>query len=252
MSLKETQNKLRELMCRFDAICRTHDIPYTLHGGTLLGAIREKGFIPWDDDMDVMMTRQAFEKLAAVLTDDPECHIVGKIKKQFRQRGENRYWVDIFICDPISEKPLPQKLKLLLLTVLDVMNRDKNTIALSDFSKYGKGKQIAFKLAYWCGKLLPTDCKCKLYDKASRSLWVGDGTIYVRSNDQYKGRQKVFPARWLDNYTQVPFDDREFFVSTRYHDLLVSFYGENYMTPIKDDRNSVVHDLVRGEGDIPL
>lgn len=252
MNLKETQDNLLTLMCALDRICQAKEIHYTLHGGTLLGAVREKGFIPWDDDMDIMMTRKEFEKLQAVLADDPCYHIVGMIKKQFRKKGENQYWVDIFICDPISERKLPQKLKLLTLTLLDVMNRDKHTIALSDFSKYSKGKQLAFKAAYWCGKLLSTNCKCRLYDKVSRTFWTGNGEVYVRSNDQYKGRQKVFPAQWLDGYTSIPFASTAFSVSTHFHDLLVSFYGENYMTPIKDERNSVVHDIVRAEGDASL
>lgn len=252
MDLKVTQEKLLELMISFDRFCREHDICYTLHGGTMLGAVREKGFIPWDDDMDIAMTRAEFEKLEGALTDDSGYHVVGNIKKQFRQIGENNYWVDIFICDHISQKPSEQKLKLLLLTVLDVMNRDKHSILLSDFSQYGTLKRIAFKAAYWCGKLLTPSFKSRLYAKISRDLWTGDRTVYVRSNDQYKGRQKVFPAQWLDSYVQIPFAHVTLAVCAHYHDLLTMFYGENYMTPVKDDRNSKVHDLVRAEGDIAL
>lgn len=252
MDLKVTQEKLLELMLVFDTICRKDGINYTLHGGTLLGAVREKGFIPWDDDMDIAMTREEFEKLEAELKRNADYHIVGNIKKQFRKKGENRYWIDIFICDYISEKSFKQKSKQLLLTVLEVMNRNHNTIGLSDFSKYGKGKRIAFKTVYWCGKLLPANVKSKLYDKVSRTMWLGNCTLFVRSNDQYKGRQKVFPVQWLNHYEYIPFSTTEFAVSTHYHDLLVSFYGEDYMTPVKDARNSHVHDIVRAEGDITL
>lgn len=252
MDLKVTQENLLLLMTALDKICREQNISYTLHGGTLLGAVREKGFIPWDDDMDIVMTRQEYKKLEKVLSVNPDFCIVGNIKKQFRHIGENNYWVDIFICDHISAKPLEQKLKQLLLTVLDVMNRDKNSIQLSDFSKYGAGKRVAFKMAYYFGKVLPLRFKVWLYEKISRDLLNGDKSLYIRSNDQYKGRQKVFPTQWLDGYQYIPFGKTEFAVSAHYHELLVSFYGENYMTPIKDDRNAVVHDIVRAEGNINL
>jgi len=252
MDLELTHKNLLELMTAFDSFCRKHDIHYTLHGGTLLGAIREKGFIPWDDDMDISMTRAEYEKLAEALGNNDDFRIVGAIKKQFRKIGEHNYWVDIFICDYISEKHSLQKLKQLLLTVLDIMNRDKNSIKLSDFSKYGKAKQILFRLCYVCGKLLTSRFKAKLYQKVSQDLFVGNKTMYIRSNDQLKGRNLVFPVQWLERYQNVPFADKTFSVSENYHELLTSFYGKDYMIPVKDTRNSQVHDLIRSEGEISL
>jgi len=250
--MENVHEQLLQLLTVFDRVCQEHDVRYTLHGGTLLGAVREKGFIPWDDDVDVAMTRQEFEKLQLFLQGDSQYYIVGNIKKQFRKKGDNSVWVDIFVCDFISQKALPRKLKLLTLTMLDVMNRDKTSIRLSDFSKYGKAKRIAFKAAYLGGKLLTAKYKGRLYEKVSRRWWTGNKTTYFRSNDQYSGREKAFPVQWLDRYIYVPFAETTFCVSACYHELLVSFYGDNYMTPIKDIRNTQVHDLVRTEGDITL
>ena len=55
-----------DLMVEFDRVCKEHGITYYLDGGTLLGAVRHKGFIPWDDDADLIMFRSEFEKLCAI------------------------------------------------------------------------------------------------------------------------------------------------------------------------------------------
>ena len=52
-----------DLLSEFQRVCKLHDLKYSVCGGTLLGAIRHKGFIPWDDDIDVMMMRDEYEKL---------------------------------------------------------------------------------------------------------------------------------------------------------------------------------------------
>ena len=249
MEIQQIHEGLLELLIAFDDFCQAHNIQYSLHSGTLLGAIREKGFIPWDDDVDVTITRAQYQKLVAALADNHTYHVVGNIKKQFRKNGNNDFWVDLFICDYISEKPLAQKMKQLSLTLLDVMSRDKHTIKLSDMGKHSKPKQLLFKLCYYLGKLLPTRCKTKLYDLVSRKMYLGNKTLYVRSNDQYKGRIVLVPVEWLVDFTRVPFEHTAMPVTTQYHEMLTSIYGDNYMTPVKDGRNSQVHDLIRAEGE---
>lgn len=53
MEVKETQEHLLSLLKDFNTLCKENSINYSLHGGTMLGAIREHGFIPWDDDLDI-------------------------------------------------------------------------------------------------------------------------------------------------------------------------------------------------------
>ena len=62
LTLKEIQGIELNLLLVFDSICQQNNLRYPLGGGSLLGAIRHKGFIPWDDDIDVMMPRPDYEK----------------------------------------------------------------------------------------------------------------------------------------------------------------------------------------------
>ncbi|MCH1948743.1 LicD family protein [Enterocloster sp. OA13] len=68
--LKRLQGIELELLVEFDRICRKHGIIYSIDGGTLLGAVRHGGFIPWDDDADVIMVRFEYEKFRSVVNKE--------------------------------------------------------------------------------------------------------------------------------------------------------------------------------------
>lgn len=72
LGLREVQEALLGLLTEFDKICRKHGLRYSLSAGTLLGAVRHKGFIPWDDDADVCMPRPDYEKLVKILSREGE------------------------------------------------------------------------------------------------------------------------------------------------------------------------------------
>lgn len=68
--VKDVQKKIFEIFLEFDKICKRHDIHYTLEGGTLLGAVLHQGFIPWDDDMDIIMLRKDYDLFCEVANEE--------------------------------------------------------------------------------------------------------------------------------------------------------------------------------------
>lgn len=72
LTSEEYKNRLISILVKIDKLCRENDIRYTIIYGTLLGAVRHKGFIPWDDDVDMAMTREDYYRLRKCIEDHPE------------------------------------------------------------------------------------------------------------------------------------------------------------------------------------
>ena len=121
------QERMLEVLEVIDGICQRHSIPYWLSGGSMLGAVRHGGFIPWDDDLDIEMLRSDFERLMRILpqelpdtmalqwhTTDPNyffqfAKVRDRRSRLFERNGydklwqEHGIWVDIF---PLERVPL--------------------------------------------------------------------------------------------------------------------------------------------------
>ena len=121
-ALSLIQRESLRLLTEFDSLCRERNIRYWLTGGTLLGAVRHKGFIPWDDDIDIMMFREDYDRLAKLLEASPisgtfwesaesdshttTIHLHGKICSadssfQSREDARFRFGIDIFPLDDV-------------------------------------------------------------------------------------------------------------------------------------------------------
>ena len=125
--LRRQQMRMLEILLEVDRICQKHDIPYWLSSGTLIGAMRHDGFIPWDDDLDIEMLRSDYLRLMKVLpselpewlalqndeTDPNYFYFYAKVRdrrsKMLEQNGYDRLWqeqgiyIDIF---PMEQHPI--------------------------------------------------------------------------------------------------------------------------------------------------
>ena len=252
MDKEIAHKRLLHILCVFDELCSSNQVRYSLHGGTLLGAVRGNGFIPWDDDADVALSRADYLRLVAAVEKLPEYHIRGNIKKQFCKIDDPEIWVDLFVCDYITDNKFLQKVKLGLLTVLDIMRRDRKSMKLSNLEGYSRAKQLIYKVIYVVGKLFPRVWLTKLYLHISEKWFLGDRKTVFRSSDHYVGRKKIFPAKWLERSVRVSFMGKELPVLEEYDLLLKQCFGGDYMTPMVDDRSEKVHGFIRSEKRIEL
>lgn len=248
INLKETHEELLILLKQFHKICEENSIRYSLHAGTLLGAIRERDFIPWDDDADLTLTRAEFEKLKKVLKS-------GTLSEEFRfdensrypkfimkRKGKHAVWADLFIYDYISEKPLARKLKLLTNYFFVLFTRTKEEQTFSNLHGLYKGfKKFAMNAIVAFGNLFPM--KLRLQWASANMQCLGGKKLYIhRANDQFVAIHMTLKKEVMDHYVLADFCDTKLMISAKYHDILVSSYGEDYMTP-RRDKPSEMHAL---------
>ncbi len=81
--LRKAQLRMLEMLIAIDKICRNHNIPYWLDWGTLLGAVRHGGFIPWDDDVDISMMKEDYDRFLTIAPKElPEQFVVQNTKTE--------------------------------------------------------------------------------------------------------------------------------------------------------------------------
>lgn len=240
-STKEIQKNLLELLKSFDLLCRLNGIDYSLHGGTLLGAVRNQGFIEWDDDADVAMTRKNFDQLLALLRKDPQCSNF-KLDTSTSQRpmlwsvnNDLPVWIDIFVYDYISENQIAKTFKLSLSVLFLAFTKTEKTMKVFRKGTHGQGLSRFFvESLYLLGLLFPMKGKIKLANHIFSHFFNGSGKFIFRSNDQYLGIKKVIPSTSMSSYCRLPFEDTNLEVSTDWHGILTSCYGQDYMVPRKE------------------
>ena len=256
------KNMELELLSHIDRICKDNSIQYFLSGGTMLGAIRHKGFIPWDDDIDIAMLREDFEKFKAVCATQ----LSDKYQYQSHTNKDGYHYffdkitikdtyfstkysdgfdmlkgisMDIFVFDKTSDNAFMQKLhfkRLMLLRLL--MN-------VRWINKARKGKSyLLSKLLLPILRLFSMDTYSKRYDKLLRKYEHKQTSTVLAPATDHKWRG-VMPKSWFENVTEAQFDNIVSYVPTSYDNYLKQWYGDDYMDLLPLCKRVGSHDFYR-------
>ena len=203
--LKKHQAALMELLTVFDNICRRLGISYQLFAGTALGAVRHKGFIPWDDDLDIIMLRPEYERFLKEAPAEPESEkyflqaefsehwpmFFSKLRKngtacieRYVPRDELMHqgiYIDIFPCDSLSDAPIIGKLQFAASKAVIA-----RSLAKRGYRTDSKIKKLALKLS--C--LVPTKAFCRFVRAEAHA---GTKRVHCFFGAASKYEKSVFP-----------------------------------------------------------
>lgn len=249
--LQEVHQELLFLLKQFHNICIANHIRYSLHAGTLLGAVREGGFIPWDNDVDIAMLRGEYEKLCcAVLNinfgDEIYLDINHRVARLVMKR-EHRpvVFLDLFIYDPIASGFIRSHLKIYGSMFFRMFLEDGGELAAAKYRKrYGKWLYVVYGMLQSLGKLVPNEFALKIFHLFNRYCFCGNGNKIFRSNDGWGGLHCIHLKKVMETYQLCQFENTELMISADYQDILTASYGEDYMVPKRDVANMESHRMI--------
>lgn len=239
----------------FRQLCEKHSLRFYLTAGTLLGAVRHKGFIPWDDDIDVAMPRADYDRLRLhYLSDLPKeyywqdpfteenfPYIFTKLRKHGTHVDEpdmenfhvrSGISIDIFPLDICPDQDRAARLFFRVITLLSFAYAGHVD---RDFPFPSRKKHV--RLAYHILRRLPTS--------ALRSL---RGTIVRLCGKWSSGRRlctvggihefpaETYQARWFEGDTELPFEGELYPVPQGWDALLKNMYGDYWKAPNEENR----------------
>lgn len=255
---KKLHSVEKNLIQYFVDLCKKHNFSYTILGGTLLGAVRHKGFIPWDDDVDFGMPREDYEKFVNLLLEDKntefpflnfrnsnirtyfsriENHKAIIIDKSAEVKSKRYAWVDIFPLDGMPNDKIPRLLHQFRLLYLRML------LQYSQFSKIVNinltERPMIEKILIKIGKIINPERfldKNKLtirLDEELKKYSYKDSKMIVNFMGAYKFRE-MFPKKMYEQLREYQFEDLRLLGPTDSSTYLRSLYGKGYMLPPSD------------------
>ena len=255
-TLHKLQLAEQAILRDIDDYCRKNRIQYSLYAGSALGAVRHKGFIPWDDDVDIIMTRGEYTKFCKMWEHNPiegyyfqhylndrwcgNSH--GKIRKNntiflstadVEKQGHHGIWIDIFPVDKLligNTKQRSHVLKIgkaiILLTRANIDDRDATF-----FRRFAR-KTIRFLVPYVFRRRLLSRLNQKLIHNdlsiTQNFEWVDmSGMSYMNV---------LFPADMVNSTTDISFSGDTFSIYQDYDTMLKLEYGDYLQLPPESDR----------------
>lgn len=243
MNTEEYLNKLHKeivfILEEVVRICENHKLKYYLIGGTLLGAVRHKGFIPWDDDLDIAMPREDFEKFTEIYyrelrkpyslswfsTEKNYNHIFAKVynyRTSFIERtskstiSSRGIFIDIFPID------ISRGYSCNVIIRKKIVNQLNRLISQKYYENEFKGMKKIF-LHYIKASTL-NDIAIKIIKSFTK-----DGRYYSNYGSQYSIKRQTHLINNFGEGTMLPFEGKKYRCPTKYTTVLTSIYGPDYM-----------------------
>lgn len=247
--LRKMQLIQLELLEEVDRICMKHHISYSVEGGTLLGAVRHKGFIPWDDDVDIAMVRSEYRKSCKACekelntekyffqnheTDHEYRWGYAKVLKKgtsFVRYGQEHMkmrrgvYVEIFPMDGIPKNYIEKK----FYNFLRVCCRKIMWSEVGKVSCRSRGMRLFFLLL----NQIPVDNAFAMLDFLSRK-YDERKSKYVTClsfPDCWVKGEPGFKREYYLETKRILFEGKEINAPRKSKELLVTLYGKDYMTP---------------------
>ena len=258
--LRKLQITQTEMLDVIDKICRENNIPYSLYAGTLLGAVRHQGFIPWDDDLDICMSRENYNRFIELWTHvrpegfvlqnketDPDfTQSFTKIRKENTEFLQyeweaGKYHTGIFIdIFPIDRIPSGKMMRLFF--YWDVM---KYQLFTREFipSKANIVVKTVSKI------LLSINSKEKRNVKHKKLLnnitkYNQNCELETVAIETMGSMKKTYSKTMLDKYVLLPFEGREFMCFAEWEHYLQNKFGNYMQLPPENERCWRHHPIV--------
>lgn len=249
--LRQAQLKMLRMLEIIDAICIKHNLDYWLDAGTLLGAIRHQGFIPWDDDMDIGMPRTSYEKFLQIApieipdfmwlqtrdTDPGYFNMATPLKIRDRssryiekhERGDEPYvqgiFIDVFVYDHMPKQMKERKRSKFKAKKISRLLGTKCSAVTT-----GHHAKIYQMIAKFLPKSLLESSLRNIIDKANRSgsPYLGRGYNCVGKN--FLKQEDIYPLQ------KASFETGRFNIPNNFAEVLTQQFGDYLTLPPENQR----------------